>query len=225
MAKQSEKVKFSKKRVKQLSKQRKKKQADIAALLDRSLDTVKGIYREEMILPEHLEIIGKELDASVDYLKGKISVPAMLSDNCCKYNAGESISEDRIDPDGYIIPHYKHQYFWDQMANKQNEEMDSLIKWLEDSRILLTASGYIDQDYSACLESIKKNDYWIRQALVYLIVYSCGPKKDIEDYVLERFKDFWDSAYLDMKREADNRNNGNDESTEENEDSCEIETE
>ena len=225
MAKQSEKVKFSKKRVKQLSKQRKKKQADIAALLDRSLDTVKGIYREEMILPEHLEIIGKELDASVDYLKGKISVPAMLSDNGCNYNAGESIGEDRIDPDGYIIPHYKHQYFWEQMANKQNEEMDSLVKWLEDTRILLTASGYIDQDYSACLESIKKNDFWIRQALVYLIVYSCGPKKDIEDYVLERFKDFWDSAYLDMKHEADNRNNGNDESTEENEDSCEIETE
>ena len=68
MAKQSERIRFSKKRVKYISKQNHLKQSDIADLLDRSLDTVKGIYREEMILPDQLDRLAKEFDVSVEYL-------------------------------------------------------------------------------------------------------------------------------------------------------------
>ncbi len=199
MAKQSEKIRFSKKRVKYISKQNHLKQSDIADLLDRSLDTVKGIYREEMILPDQLDRLAKEFDVSVEYLKGMLSEKAMVMDDGTKYIAGEKIDEDRVDPEGFVIPHYKYQHFWETMTKKRSVMMDPLIKWMEDSHVLMTASGYIDQDYGECIECIRNNDAWIRQAMTYLIVYSCGPKDEMREYVTEKFKDFWDSSYSDMK--------------------------
>ena len=106
MAKQSGKVPFNKKRVKYLSKQKHLTQSDIAKLIDRSIDTVKGIYREGQILPEQLKMIGRKLDASFDYLSGSLNLMATVGSDGKRYAEGYVIEEDRIDPEGYVIPHF-----------------------------------------------------------------------------------------------------------------------
>jgi len=196
MSKRAGKIHFSKHRVKYLAKQKNLHQSDIAELIDRSLDTVKGIYREEMILPEHLRLIASKFDASTDYLEGKLNAVATIEQNGEKTYEGSIIPEDRIDDEGYIIPHYSSQLLWEQIPENQSNFLDPFIEAVINSDVVITASGYVNKEsLEDIAECMKKEYHWLRQAAIYLVVYCCGANPDTKKYLYNKYKSFWTKSY------------------------------
>lgn len=205
MSKHAGKIHFSKHRVKYLAKQKNLRQSDIAELIDRSLDTVKGIYREEMILPEHLRLIASKLDASTDYLEGKLNAVPAIEQNGERTYEGCTIPEDRIDDKGYIIPHYGSQQLWEHILENQSKFIDPFVDTVINSDVVITASGYVNKEsLEEIAECIKKEYHWLRQAAVYLVVYCCGANPDIKEYVWNRYKDFWARSYDILLEKTEN---------------------
>lgn len=99
MGSEKRKVSFLKDRVKQAMKEKKMKQKDIARLLDRSLDTIKGIFKEQKILPEQLVLIAKALDVDVLYLTDENvpNVHSFTDETTKQFFMLSSV----LDPDGY----------------------------------------------------------------------------------------------------------------------------
>ena len=183
MPKHGRKVRFSKKRVKYISKQNHLKQRDIAELLDRSLNTVKGIYMEEMILPEQLAILGKRFDASVEYLEGKSAVKASeLTD-------GGNISAGRIDEDGYYIPHYKNHDYYDLLVRNQDFSLGGLLNWMEETGIMIDVLNMIDIDLVSCIEILKDKSDLLRRAVIGLVVCLCEGMSEIQIKLTDEHED------------------------------------
>lgn len=206
MSKRAAKIHFNKHRVKYLAKQNNLRQSDIAELIDRSLDTVKGIYREEMILPEHLRLIADKLDASTDYLEGKLNIVPSINENGKKTYEGCSISDDRIDDEGFIIPRYGSQQFWEFIIENQSRFIDPFINTVMNSDVIDTASGYVKKESLEEIAECMKQEYnWLRQAVIYLVVYCCGANPDIKEYVWAKYKKFWARSYDKLLEKTENQ--------------------
>ena len=173
MTKYSKKIKFSKKRVKFLSKYMHLKQSDIARILDRSIDTIKGIYRTEMILPEHLELLAQYLNADFHYLTGEVSIEAGL----------RQITKEKqlVDPDGYYVPGYipKSKLVLENLSDTR--EIYNIVDFMFALYSFEESFEYIDKDQT-CLKEVFPEGNQSDIPKIYPIT------RDVTDIVLENFK-------------------------------------
>lgn len=126
MGSDARKIPFLKDRVKEKMKKMKLKQSDIAELLDRSLDMVKGMFRDQTILPEHLEKIAHALECDPDYLTGKYSVTRKELKKEFGSDFSKYFSKNSFDSKGYHIHTYK-DYMWEKKQLPIEEHLISFL--------------------------------------------------------------------------------------------------
>lgn len=186
--KMSKKIKFSKKRVKFLSKHMHLKQSDIARLLNRTVDTVKGIYRTEMILPEHLELLAKYLNADFHYLTGEVSIEA----------DPRSITEEKtiVDPDGYYVPEYvpKSQLVLESISNtaeiyKIVDFMFALYSFEESFAYINKKQDCLKEVFPEGNQSIIPEIYPITRDITNIVVEDLEKIGVLSDMLVDRIHD------------------------------------
>lgn len=90
------KVFFNKRRLKLVMKRRRIKQANLALLLDRDINTIKGAFRDEKMLPEHLDKICKYLNVDIAYILDPIISPDPVPEEFPQYKKLSAFQIDQL---------------------------------------------------------------------------------------------------------------------------------
>lgn len=161
MGSDARKIPFLKDRMKLAMKEKKVKQKDIARLLDRNLDTVKGMFRDQKMLPEHLVMIARALDVDVLYLTDE-NVPNINSFTDETMKRFFALSS-RLDANGYEKGSFEEyrQRMESETALKYFTEFMHHVKRFADRFIMEDGTVYTVSQYIKdwCRdENISEND-------------------------------------------------------------------